>query len=610
MVVEKFSIVRMNRYQLKPFGDSGASLHTVVSQQQETKQKNNNTTQTTTTSQLNKLIGLSELAERIKALGTNTSINSDLNKLFTNNNQQNYQLLLDEKQKEVRDSEHQILGSVSLIGDKQIVRDRIDGDKVQRLNIAEYQSIDTANEDGLKSTISPQPNHKGHHKNTEKVGEEDHTTNNKTEGMMKMSVSSVPLNNKRKHSNTVVSKNNLFKGVDQGNFNNTSQSFQQQQQHHQKQHQANSNNNSKTDLGYMTCSSKETLSEIDEEMESDIDEEIESDNDADGEHFFNVRRINSRKNINFKNSNRISSTTSAIDYECYNKTSLEKCAEQLIRFSTSPFVLNKTKGRSKDLRSTLKSDMTISGRNPVDIANENHAKKDRALSADCTLRSFRFTIEKRRVVSISKDSVVANTTPSPIKRDVQDMCNNKHKNENNDNNSGENIDSSSCMQPIKTLSNKKTANDQNKDSQSNDSSMSLTKADIRNENNNQRALDAQAYMYLGLATARSCRNRRRRHSFDHIRSHRQQRSQLQRCQGRFLGALVARSRGSDHFSDGDEEDTTIHNLIGSRGMKVFLFFFIIFSSSSFHIGIFPTPRERGKLTYNSNIFGQDCRKDF
>ena len=87
VVVEKFSIIRMNRYQLQPFDDISGANHRTVNQyqQQQAKQKNNNntstqttTTTTTTTSQINKLIGLSELAERIKVLGKSTTINLSL----------------------------------------------------------------------------------------------------------------------------------------------------------------------------------------------------------------------------------------------------------------------------------------------------------------------------------------------------------------------------------------------------------------------------------------------------------------------------------------------------------------------------------------------------
>lgn len=596
VVVEKFSIIRMNRYQLQPFDDISGANHRTVNQyqQQQAKQKNNNntstqTTTTTTTSQINKLIGLSELAERIKVLGKNTTINSDFSKLLVNKNQQHKLLMKDnQKKNKVLDSEYQILDNVSLTEGKQNVRDDdsavIDhDDKVHGLSITELHSVDAANENGLQRTIIPEHIHKGHYKTTEKYTvKEDHKTNNKTERMRQLSVSSVLLNSKR--NNTVRRKrNNTLKGVDQGNNYNTTQN---RQHHHHKKNKTNSNSN--IDLGYMTFSSKETLSEIDEEMESDFDDdddgnEIESDALVDGEHLFSVRRINSRNNINNRQKNmcQMTSNTLTIDYQRYGKVSLEKSTEQLIHFSTSPFVLNKGKGRSKDLRSTLKSDMTISGRNPVDIANENHAKKDRAMSADCTLRSFHFTIEKRKVVSISKESAVITSVPSSIKRDGQAMCNNE-----NNNNERDNIDSISCMKAIKTLSIKKPVNDQNNKEieKIGNSIMSSTTKKIAtvdfNKNNRtvkdpQLALDVQAYMYLGLATARSCRNKRRRHSFDHIRSHRQlQRNLLQQqsCQGRFLGALVAcsSSRENDHFSDGDgdKKEPTINHLHRTTGKSL------------------------------------------
>ena len=160
------------------------------------------------------------------------------------------------------------------------------------------------------------------------------------------------------------------------------------------------------------------------------------------------------------------------------------------------------------------------------------------------------------------------------------MCNNE-----NNNNERDNIDSSSCMKAIKTLSIKKPVNKEIGEIDKTIMSSTTTKittADFNKNNGNvkdpQLALDAQAYMYLGLATARSCRNKRRRHSFDHIRSHRQlqrhflQHQQQQRCQGRFLDALVAcsSSRESGHFSDGDrdEEEPTINHLHRTTGKSL------------------------------------------
>ena len=495
MVVEKFSIVRMNRYQLKPL--HGATLHTVG---QHVKQKN----YVRTKSQV-KLIGFE--FEQIKVLGNKSDLLLD-----------DQQHPLNGEQKAGQDSFYQILDDFSLTGGKQ----NLHVDKKQELTVAKYQSVGHANEKGLGSTITH--NHHIHHKQTEQ------NNNNKTEEMRVLSGSSLLL----KRKNTV--RKHVFKeGVDNANL-----------------HAIN-----KVDLGYMTCSSKETLSEIDEEIESDFDEETESDtSDNYGEHFFSARRIRNT-------SNKYNTLRHTDNHHSYRKVSMERSSvEQSICLSTSPFALSKAKGmdsassntkrwRLGNVRSTLTSDLTIYGRNPVDVANENHqtttAKKDRVVSADCT-RTFHFKIEKRKVFSIRKETVAV---PSSIKKDERDVPNNNINNINNNNNNNKsNSNSNEDISPCKVsiISNNKTLEE------SREIGEDITPKDFADE---ERGLDAQTYMYIGLASARSCRNKRRRHSFDHIRNQRQRNKSFQR-------KLLVR-RGSDTFSDEEETST---DLLGRSGMMI------------------------------------------
>ena len=320
-----------------------------------------------------------------------------------------------EKQKK-RDSLHQILKDFSLRG-KQHFRVKKDA-----LNDRYTQSVDTASEKGLGETIQM---HKTNRVNVD----------NKTEKMVALSGSSLLL----KRKNAIK----RFKAFENGQA-------------------------IRVDLGYITCSSKENLSEIDEEMESDLDSDEHSDSST-CEGLFNVTRMADRNNNEKWNRCQC----------CSESPMTEISAGKSICLSTSPFVLAKGRETKSGYFPSDKITTTlipaIYGTNSFEAKNQAF-KKERT-KADCA-QTFRFTIERRKVVSISKEVSKA------FRKD------------------GTNFIDDSTMKDFKIISEK-----ENK----------IMEESFEKE----QTLDKQTYMYIGLASARTCRNkRRRRHSFDHISNQR------------------------------------------------------------------------------------------